>query len=426
MEELLKMSNREIDRLKIIREVIEKKLKQKEASGQLRLSTRQVRRLCKRVIKQGNSGIMHQLRGRSSNHQLDAQIKQKAIKRVKERYADFGPTFAREKLASDGIYLSTTSLRNLMCKEGIWKAKTYRGFHRQWRERRNCMGELIQLDGSDHDWFESRAPRCALIAYIDDATSKIMHMEFAEVEDTLTLMRITKTYLQNYGRPLAFYVDRDSIYRTTRKACIEEQLQDKPAQTQFERAMQELNIGIICAYSPQAKGRVERTFQTHQDRLVKELRIRGISDQKTANRFLLQEYIPEHNKRFARSAAKPKNAHRALLASQNLDAILSVQEQRILAQDYTLQFRKQILQLEKNQPVSIRPKNSLTIEFRLDKTIRIRFKSSYLNFHKISCRPPIKIQEARATVRKTYKSVPPFIRWRQNKNKYPADHYSRY
>ena len=253
MEDILKMTNREIDRLKVIHEVLEKRLKQKHAARQLNLSTRQIRRICKRVRRQGNKGIIHQLRGMASNYQLDPKLKEKAIKRVKERYPDFGPTFANEKLALDGIHLSTNALRTLMIQEEIWKSKPYWAFHRQWRERRSCIGELTQLDGSDHKWFEDRAPRCVLIDYIDDATSKILYMEFVDVEDTLTLMRTTKIYLEKYGRAVAFYVDRDSIYKTTRYPSVEEQLEDKQAQTQFERAMNELGIRIIFAYSAQAK-----------------------------------------------------------------------------------------------------------------------------------------------------------------------------
>jgi hypothetical protein len=433
MEDILKMSNREIDRLKVIHAVIEKRLKQKQAARQLNLSARQIRRICKRVRRQGNKGIIHQLRGCASNHQLDPRLKEKAIKRVKERYPDFGPTFANEKLAVDGIHLSTNALRSLMIREGIWKSKPYRAFHRQWRERRSCIGELTQLDGSDHEWFEDRAPRCVLIDYIDDATSQILYMEFVDVEDTLTLMRTTKTYLKKYGRPIAFYVDRDSIYKTTRYPNLEEQLKNKQAQTQFERAMSELDIKIIPAYSPQAKGRVERSFKTHQDRLVKELRLRGISDKLTANQFLWSDYIPQHNAKFARTPANPTDAHRPLLKSHPLDSILSIQENRILANDYTLQYEKQIFQLEKEQIISLRPKNSITIEYRMDQSIHLRFKDRYLNFHKISSRPyrPLvkshKLYPSSLTTSPSKPYTPPaFLRWRQYKNKFPADHFMHY
>lgn len=430
MEEMLRMSNREIDRLKVIHEVLGKKLKQEQAGQQLNLSTRQIRRLCKRVRGQGNKGIIHLLRGQASNHQLDSKIKERAIQRVKQRYSDFGPTFAQEKLALDGIHLSASALRSLMIEEGIWESKSYRAFHRAWREPRSCMGELTQLDGSDHDWFEGRAPRCVLIAYIDDATSQILHMEFVDVEDTLTLMRATKIYLEKYGRPISLYVDRDSIYKTTRHPSVEEQLKNKQAQTQYERAMSELDIKIIFAYSPQAKGRVERTFKTHQDRLVKELRLRGIADKKTANHFLWEEYMPQHNAKFAHLPANPLNAHRPLLKSHHLDSILSVQETRILTNDYTLHYKTQLFQLEKEQPVPLRPKNSVTIEYRLDQSIHIRLKNRRLNFHKIDShayRPLAKSHKVYSTTKISSKPyIPPFVHWKQYKNKFPPDHFIHY
>ena len=433
MEEILKMSNREIDRLKVVHEVLEKRLKQKQAAQQLNLSARQIIRLCKRVRRQGNKGIIHPLRGQASNHQLDPKLKERAINRVKERYPDFGPTFANEKLALDGIHLSTTALRTLMIQEGLWNSKPYRPFHRAWRQPRSCIGELIQLDGSDHDWFESRAPRCVLIAYIDDATSQILYMEFVNVEDTLTLMRTTKTYLEKHGRPFAFYVDRDSVYKTTRHPSLEEQLENKQAQTQFERAMNELGIRIIPAYSPQAKGRVERTFRTHQDRLVKELRLRGISDKKTANQFLWKEYMPQHNAKFARPPDKALNAHRPLLKSHNLDSIFSIQVQRILTNDYTIKSRTQLFQLEKDQPVSLRPKDSITLESRLDQSVHLRLKNSYLNFHKISSKPYLPLVKAHklypsslSTSPSKPHALPVFLRWKQYKKNFPPGHFIHY
>jgi len=421
------MSNREIDRLKVIQEVLEKRLKQKQAAEQLNLSTRQIIRLRKRVEREGNKGIIHRLRGQASNHQLSLIVKEKAIKRVRERYYDFGPTFANEKLAEEGILLSTNALRSLMIQEGIWKSKPYRAFHRAWRQPRSSIGELIQLDGSDHDWFEGRGPRCVLIAYIDDATSQILYMEFVNVEDTLTLMRTTKTYLEKYGRPIAFYVDRDSIYKTTRHPNIEEQLENKQAQTQYERAMKELDIKIIFAYSPQAKGRVERTFKTHQDRLVKELRLRGISNKQTANQFLWKEYMPKHNVKFAHSPISSMNAHRPLLKSQDMNSIFSIQEQRILTNDYTLKSRKQLFQLEKDQPVRLRPRDSITMEYRLDQSVHIRLKDRYLNFHKISYRPLAKAHKVYSRTPISPKPyIPHFTHWKEYKNKFPPDHFIHY
>ena len=212
----------------------------------------------------------------------------------------FGPVFSQEKLNEYyGIRLGKTTVGNLMILTNLWVVHRRGTRHRAWRERRACVGMLVQLDGSDHDWFEGRGPRCVLIIYIDDATSRILYGEFVHVEDTLTLLRTTKTYLDRWGRPVAYYVDKDSIYNINRQATVEEELRDEQPMTQFTRAMSELGVEVILAQSPQAKGRVERGFGTHQDRLVKELRLAGISTLEQANQFLWKVYIPEHNRRFA-------------------------------------------------------------------------------------------------------------------------------
>ena len=274
--EVIGLSMREIDRLRVIRDVLDRRILQREAAEQLHRSTRQVRRLCRRVAAQGTRGIRHGLRGRPSNHQLATGLRERALKLVAADYHDFGPTFANEKLLErHGLELSTFALRRGMVKEGLWRPKRHKPFHRAWRPRRSCVGELVQLDGSDHDWFEGRGPRCTLIPFVDDATSRVLLGRFAKSEDTLTLMRLAQVYLRRYGRPQAFYVDKDSIYKVNRQADVDEQLRDEQPMTQFTRAMKELGIEVICAYSPQAKGRVERGFKTHQHRLVLELRLAG-------------------------------------------------------------------------------------------------------------------------------------------------------
>jgi hypothetical protein len=401
----------------------------KALSQEIDLSERQTYRVIARYTKQGIGGVVHRLRGARSNRAMASSFKKKVQRLYEAHYRDYGPTLLSEVLLSNhGLTVNDETLRGWFA--GKWQSSRKSRKHRKKRERRSAIGEMIQFDGSDHDWFEGRAPRCVLVNYIDDATSRILYMEFVNVEDTLTLMRTTKTYLEKYGRPVALYVDRDSIYRTTRNASVEEQLEDKPSQTQFERAMIELNITVICAYSPQAKGRVERSFETHQDRLVKELRLRGISDQKTANQFLREEYILQHNERFAHPPANPTDAHRPLLHSHELNAILSIQEQRILAHDYTLQCRKQFFQLEKNQPLTLRPKDSITMEYRLDQSIHLRFENKYLSFHKISKRSPAQSYSTDLLKKIPQKPcqhpVDPLARWRQNQHQYPADHYSRY
>ena len=386
--ELLTMSMREADRLKVIHEVLTKKLKQRQAGQQLNRSTRQIRRLCRQVRQQGHRGIIHGLRGRPSNHQLKPGLLDQSLALVKAKYWDFGPTFANEKLLNvHGIKVSTSALRCGMIEDGIWKAKKPQPKHRAWRKRRDCVGMLVQLDGSDHEWFEGRGPRCVLIVYIDDATSRILYAEFVHVEDTLTLLRTTKAYLLRHGRPIAYYVDKDSIYKVNRQATIEEELRDLDPITQFTRAMEELNIEVIPANSPQAKGRVERGFGTHQDRLVKELRLAGISTMEAANKFLWEVYIPDHNARCAVDPANRTDAHRPLLKSHRLEEILSLRTERTVFNDFTVRFQNQFFQVLPDQPVRVRPKSKVLVEIRLDGSTHLRFKDQYLNFKPIAKRP---------------------------------------
>jgi len=379
MEELLTMTTREIDRLRIIRQVLEHKLRWREAASQLGISIRQIGRWCVRVRREGHRGILHRLRGRPSNHRLPAGRLERALELVKTRYPDFGPTFANEKLRErHHVALSTWTLRRGMIRAGLWRPRRQPVTHRTWRPRRACVGELVQLDGSDHAWFEARGPRCVLLLYIDDATSRLLDGEFVAVEDTLTLLRTTRAYLLRAGRPVAFYVDKDSIYTINRQATIEEQLQDLAPLTQFTRAMTELGIEVIPAHSPQAKGRVERSFDTHQDRLVKELRLAKISDKESATRCLRERYVPAHNARFAVEPANPTDAHRPLLATHDLAAICSIQTTRTVAGDFTVRLQNRFFQLLPEQPVRLRPGDTVLIEQRLDGTTHLRAKGRYL------------------------------------------------
>lgn len=385
---LLTMSTKEIDKLKVIQDVLEKRIKQRHAAVLLKLSTRQVRRLCGRVRRQGAKGLSHGLRGRGSNHQLPLGRLDEALDIVREKYADFGPTFANEKLEEvHKLFLSTSILRQGMIRIGLWSPRPQGPFHRAWRERRASVGELVQLDGSDHDWFECRGPRCALLVFIDDATSKILLAVFIPVEDTQDLLASVKSYLLLHGRPVAFYVDRDSIYKVNRQASVDEELRDVQPMTQFTRAMGELGIGMIFALSPQAKGRVERGFHTHQDRLVKELRLAGISTIPQANEFLRRVYIPGHNKRCAVTPRSHVDAHRRLLKSHRLEEILSCRRKRSVANDFTLRWENRFFQILPEQPVVVRPKDTVLLETRLDGSIHIRFKGVYLRFRTLPERP---------------------------------------
>ncbi len=388
MEQTLTMSNREIDRLGVLNNVIAGKLTRNEAGAQLSLCERQVGRLCKKVRKTGNAGIIHGLRGKPSNNQLEPGLLEEAMELVKSKYSDFGPTFANEKLFElHGIKLSVFVLRKAMIKEGLRRAKKSKPKHRDWRPRRSCVGEMVQLDGSEHDWFEGRGPKCALLVFIDDATSRILYAVFVTVEDTLNLMTATKSYLLLNGRPLFWYVDKDSIYKINRQADIDEDLRDEQPLTQFTRAMGELGIQVINAHSPQAKGRVERGFGTHQDRLVKELRLAGISTMKAANIFLTDVYVPKHNARFAVAPENGTNVHRPLLKQHRLDETLSLRTKRTVANDFTVRQDNRFFQLLADQPIRVKPKDKLFVEMRLDGSRHLRFKDRYLSFKSIAKLP---------------------------------------
>lgn len=386
--ERLELTVREIDRLRILNQVQEGRLTKPLASQQLDLTPRQVRRLCAKMRAKGPKGIIHGLRGQPSNHQLVEGLVDNAVRLVKTHYADFGPTFACEKLDErHDITIGVSTLRRAMVRDGVWRAHRQKIRHHAWRARKACVGELVQVDGSIHDWFEGRGGKCWLIVFIDDATSKILWAEFANAEDTLTLMRLSREYLKRLGRPLAYYVDKDSIYKTTRNASVDEQLRDEQPMTQFTRAMSELDIRVICAHSPQAKGRVERGFKTHQDRLVKELRLADINDIVAANRFLREVYIPAHNARFARPPANKTNAHRPILRGQMLDRVLCLRASRVVANDFTVRWKPGFMQLLKNQPVTVKPGQKIDVEVRLDGSVHLRHDDDYLAYKTIAKRP---------------------------------------
>lgn len=384
MQEMLTMTSREIDKLKAIKQVIEGAFSWAEAAEQLRLSQRQIARLCVVVKQEGNKGVIHGLRGKPSNHQLKDGVMAKAIELVNKDYMDFGPTFANEKIRKRGVHISINTLRKGMIKAGIWKGKKRKARHRQWRERRTCVGMLVQLDGSLHDWFEGRGRWCTLIIFIDDATSKIMYGEFVDSEDTYHLMRTTREYLKRYGRVVAYYVDMDTIYKVNRQPTVDEQLRDVQPITQFTRAMNQLGIEVISAATPQAKGRVERGFRTHQDRLVKEMRLRGISTIQQANRYLQDEYIPQHNSQFAVEPVNTTDAHRPLLRSHDLDAILSIQTPRMVFNDFTVRYKARFLQLAKEQPVRVYPKAQVLVQERLDGSLHLLYKGRYLKHEAVA------------------------------------------
>jgi len=380
MDEVVAMSRREMDRAQIIGKVVEGRLTQANASVMLKRSVRQVKRMCVKVRERGPQGLAHGLRGRASNHQIDPWRLETALNALHDPlWEGFGPTFTHDKLKElCGVTLGVETLRQLMIQTDLWRSWGQRLKHRSWRERRECVGMLVQLDGSDHDWFEGRGPRCVLVIYIDDATSRILYGEFVGVEDTMTLLHTTRGYLKQRGRPIAFYVDHDSIYVNNAPG-------DEQPMTQFARCMAELGVDIITANSPQAKGRVERGFQTHQDRLVKELRLRGISTAEAANRYLQGDYIPKHNARYAVAPRSTLDAHRPLIAGVDLLDVLSVKLTRVVRNDYTIQYFKRWIQLAKG--AGVRPKAEVTIQTRLDGEVRLLYKGLRLAYKTLPGKP---------------------------------------
>lgn len=333
----LVMSGRELERLEVVQRVQDRRLTQREASEILGMSERQVRRLCHAYRELGAAGLVSGKRGRPSNRRHTDAFRARVLELVRERYEDFGPTLAAEKLLElDGIRISRETLRSWMIADQLWTPRKLRRRVHQPRNRRECYGELVQLDGSDHRWFEDRGPRCTLLVYIDDATSRLMELRFCVSESAFSYFAATKSYLERHGKPVAFYSDKASVFRVSAR---KNQTFEKAPLTQFGRAMSDLNIDIICANTSQAKGRVERANLTLQDRLVKELRLAGISTMDEANTFAVG-YVEQFNAKFGKAALSPRDAHRSLLAGDDLERVFTWQEERKVSKNLTLQFKK--------------------------------------------------------------------------------------
>jgi transposase len=341
VSDLISMSPRELSRAEVMQQLKAKRITQAQAAAHLGLTVRQVKRLWRAYRTGGAKGLISKRRGRPSNHQLDPAIKQKAQALLAERYADFGPTLAHEKLTEvHQLRLGLETVRRLMIAEQHWQPQRPKPVQTHpLRPRRSRRGELVQIDGSPFTWFEERGPACSLLVYIDDATGQLLELFFTPAETTFSYFAATQRYLTRHGRPVAFYSDKHSIFRLTNSAAT-----SGSGLTQFGRAMTELDIEIICANSPQAKGRVERANQTLQDRLVKELRLQRISTAERANAYAPQ-FMADFNRRFGRPPADPTDAHRPLLASHQLDHIFTIQTLRTVTQNLTLQHNKRVYQL---------------------------------------------------------------------------------
>ena len=376
--ERMALSQRERDRIRVLHEVKQGHVSQMEAAKRLKLSDRQVRRLLLRIAKCGDRAMVHGLRGRPSNRRLTVGL-EKILARVGQRYADFGPTLAAEQLAKEGLLVSRETLRKWMIQAALWipRRRRLKKIH-VWRERRASFGELVMQDSSPFLWLEDRGPACQLIALIDDATSKFW-ARFTEHDSTEENLRTLGGWLRRYGRPVAHYTDKNSIFRTTRRAGIGEQLQGKGARSQFGRALQELGIASIAAQSPQAKGRIERLFQTLQDRLVKEMRLAGIATIEAANRFLEIHFLPEWERRFTVLPRHPRDAHRRLGREHRLEEILSVRVARKVTDDHTVSWEGNRWGVPRQEVCAGLRGAQVEIERRLDGTHWLRFRGRYLS-----------------------------------------------
>jgi len=390
-KDMIAMSQNDLKRLALIHKVIDKRVTQVEAAGVLELSDRQIRRVAIRVSEEGDKGIIHRSRGQPSHNAIDAKIKKRVVTLCREVYEGFGPTLASEKLFErDKIDISRETLRQWLKTEHL----CYRGRknrpHRQWRERKECYGQMVQMDGSEHDWFEGRSPKCVLMGYIDDATG-IPFGRFYAYEGTIPAMDSFKRYIKRRGIPLSVYFDKHSTYKSTKKPTIEDELNNQDPLSQFGRALKELSVEPIYANSAPAKGRIERLFKTFQDRVIKEMRLANICTIDEANMFL-ERYLPVYTKRFAVKACKSDDLHRVIPKGLDLDSILCIKTERALRNDFTVAHDKKLYQILDN----VRTKKVM-VEDHINGSMVIRYKSTKLKFKEITIRP-----KKAEPVKKTY------------------------
>jgi hypothetical protein len=395
------MSMKEAQRLHVVRKAIEKRITQAEAARLIGVDLRQAQRIIRRIRQEGDQGICHRARGKEPNNRIQDNVKEKVIKLCQGIYYEFGPTHAQEKLLEDKrIKVSIETLRTWFLEKDLPYRRRKKRPHRQWRERKVCRGEMVQLDGSHHDWFQGRGPVCVLMAYVDDATGEVF-ARFYEYEGTIPAMDSFKRYIKRYGVPQSIYLDRHSTYKATvHYQTIEDQLDDRQLMSQFERSLQELGVRVIHAYSPQAKGRVERLFGTFQDRVIHEMRLSKVNSYEEGNKFL-EEYLPKYNRQFGVAPAKNVDLHTPCKSRTELDRILSIQNKRSLRNDFTVAHNKKLYQIKEN----IRTK-SVTVEERTDGSMRIMHNGHRLRYTEITTRP-LKKEAQKPLLPRVWKGVKP-------------------
>jgi hypothetical protein len=376
------MSDGELARLEVLRDLDQRRLTATAATQLLGLERRQVFRLLKAYRAEGPAGLISKRRGRASNRRKPEELRSKALAVIRERYWDFGPTLAAEKLReAHGMALGRETLRLWMIEAGLWRDRKQRlqRVH-QPRHRRECVGELVQIDGCEHWWFEDRGPQCTLLVFVDDATSRLMYLQFVESESTFAYFHATRAYLKAWGKPVAFYSDKHGVFRVNHEGAL-----GGDGMTQFGRALDALNIDIICANSSQAKGRVERAHKTLQDRLVKELRLAGVSSLAEGNS-LLPAFTADYNTRFAKPPANGKDLHRPVHAGDDLEDAFAWQEERTLSRALTLQYDKVMFILEPSDQAKAAIGKRVTVLDHPDGRLSIRYNGvalAYRTFDKL-------------------------------------------
>lgn len=385
--EYITMSIEENNRQGIIKKLASEEINGTLAATLLNLSVRQTKRLKAGFLKLGVAALIHQSRGKPSNRKMPEDERANIATIIREKYPDFKPTFASEKLQENhNIKRDPKTIRQIMIEEDLWKPKKKRKkeYH-AWRQRKECYGQMLQFDGSYHHWIENRGAEWCLLAAIDDATGIPTKAKFDTSEGTFPVFAFWKEYIQEHGKPHAIYLDKFSTYKATQQVAIE----NHDTQTQFQRAMGQLGIEPISAHSPQAKGRIERLFKTFQDRLVKELRLAGISTIEAANIFLEKEFLPNYAKKYSVKPVSDVNLHRPLSSKEKsaLDSIFSKQTTRVVKNDFTISFDNQWHQLLKEQSATVRKQEKISVERWLDDSIHFSIRGKYLNTKIITERP---------------------------------------
>ena len=402
------MSRKERERMTVMAGVTEQKLTLVQACELMAVGYRQSKRIWKRYQADGDAGLVHRLRGQPSARRKPAELRAQALARfAEERYAGFGPTLMAEHLAKAGLEVDHETLRRWRMAEGKHTVRRRKQQHRQWRERKPSFGAMVQLDGSHHDWFEGRGPKCVLMVMVDDATNEL-HARFFEEETTRASYDVLAGWVRKHGLPCSLYVDRDSIYRCEGEASIAEQLAGKTPQTQFGRAMEQLGVELILANSPQAKGRVERMNGTLQDRLVKEMRLAGISDMENANTFLEGKYLRAFNRQFGRVAASLVDVHRGV--PRNWNEVLSWEEERVVQADWTVACEGKRYQLDRQHEALSLVRRKVIVRTLRNGRVQLVYRGQRLKWRSLpvgAARKARPVKEKRAKAVKTKAEKPP-------------------